>query len=161
MSDPANMGFGLTGVAPEASLYMYKVFSCVSESTSTDIILAAMIQAASDGVDVISMSLGAMNPFQADSPYTALVDAITSQGIAVIAANGNDGALGTYAQSTPGGVESAVGVGSVTNLKFPTVYNMKDSTGAIFQVIFIPILYCCFFYSSSRAWELFQEQTSG
>ena len=89
------------------------------------------------------------------------MDAITSSGIAVIAANGNDGALGTYAQSTPGGVESAVGVGSVTNLKFPTVYNMKDSTGATFQVSLIPILNCCFFYGSSRAWELFQEQTSG
>jgi subtilisin family serine protease len=36
MLDSPNIGFGMTGVAPEASLYMYKVFSCVSESTTTD-----------------------------------------------------------------------------------------------------------------------------
>jgi Subtilase family len=133
MVDPPNMGFGMTGVAPEASLYMYRIFSCVSESTTTDIIMAAMIQAAADGVDVISMSLGAMAPFQDNTPYTTLVNSITGQGIAVIAANGNDGDLGIYGQSTPASVESALGVGSVTNLKFPVNYNLKDSTGATFQ----------------------------
>jgi subtilisin family serine protease len=130
MLDPPNVGFGMTGVAPEASLYMYKVFSCVSESTTTDIIMAAMIQAAVDGVDVISMSLGGLDPFQDDTPYTTLVNSITGQGIAVIIANGNDGDLGIYDPSTPASVGSALGVGSVTNLKFPTNYNVKDSTGA-------------------------------
>jgi len=133
MVDPPNTGFGMTGVAPDASLYMYRIFSCVSDSTTTDVILAAMIQAAADGVDVISMSLGAMAPFQDDTPYTTLVNSITSQGIAVVAANGNDGDLGIYGESTPASVETALGVGSVTNLKFPVNYNMKDSTGASFQ----------------------------
>jgi Subtilase family len=133
MEDPPNTGFGMTGVAPEASLYMYKIFSCVSESTNTDVIMAAMIKAASDGVDVISMSLGGSAPFQNDTPYTTLINAITAQGIAVIAANGNDGDIGIYGQSTPASVATAVGVGSVTNLKFPVNYNMKDSLGATFQ----------------------------
>lgn len=133
MVDPPNIGFGMTGVAPEASLYMYRIFSCVSDSTTTDVIMAAMIQAAKDGVDVISMSLGAMAPFQDDTPYTTLVNSITGQGIAIIAANGNDGALGMYGESTPASVGSALAVGSVTNLKFPVNYNLKDSTGATFQ----------------------------
>ncbi len=35
MQDPAGMGFGLTGVAPEASLYMYKVFGCSAVCASS------------------------------------------------------------------------------------------------------------------------------
>ncbi|KAH9212069.1 hypothetical protein DL95DRAFT_525352 [Leptodontidium sp. 2 PMI_412] len=70
-------GFGMIGVAPEAST------------------------SAKDGVDVISMSLGSLNPFQGATPCTSLVNAITSQGIAVVAANDNDGDIGTYGQSTP------------------------------------------------------------
>jgi hypothetical protein len=136
MLDPPNIGFEPTGVGPEASLYMNKVSSCVSETTSDDPIMAGMIQAAADGVNIISLSLGSMDPFQGDTPYTTLVNSITGQGIAVVAANGSDGsdgALGIYGQSTPGSVESALAVGSVTNLKFTTVYTMEDSQGAIFQ----------------------------
>ena len=48
--DPPNVGFGLTGVAPEASLYAYRVFGCVADSTYTDIIMNAMIKAAEDKV---------------------------------------------------------------------------------------------------------------
>jgi hypothetical protein len=79
------------------------------------------------------MSLGAMDPFQDDTPYTSLVNSITGQGIAVIAANGNKGDLGIYGQSTPASVKSALGVGSVTNLKFPVNYNLEDSSGATFK----------------------------
>jgi hypothetical protein len=55
MVDPPNIGFGVTGVAPEASLYMYRIFSCVSDDTTDNIIMDAMIQAAADRVDVISI----------------------------------------------------------------------------------------------------------
>lgn len=101
MVDPPNIGFGMTGVASEASLYMYRISSCVSDDTTYDIIMDAMMKAVADGVDVISMSLGAMDPFQDDTPYTNLVNSITGQGIAVMASNGNNGDLGIYSQSTP------------------------------------------------------------
>lgn len=133
MLDPPNIGFGLSGVAPEASLYMYRVFSCAAETTSDDLIMAAMIQAANDGVDIISMSLGALNPFEGATPYTDLVNALADAGIAVVAAEGNDGDLGTYSQSAPASVPAALAVGSVTNLKFPTVYNTKGSDGSSYD----------------------------
>ena len=104
MLDPPKTGFGMIGVAPEASIYMYRVFSCAYDYTDDDIIMATMIRAAKDGLDVISISLGSLNPFQGATPYTSLVNVITSQGIAVVAANGNDGDIGTYGQSTPASV---------------------------------------------------------
>jgi hypothetical protein len=35
--------------------------------------MAGIMQAAADGVNVISLSLGGVDPFQNDSPYTSLV----------------------------------------------------------------------------------------
>ena len=40
------------------------------------------------------MSLGALSPFESSSPYTGIVNALTAQGTALIAANGNDAYLG-------------------------------------------------------------------
>jgi minor extracellular serine protease Vpr len=82
----------------------------------------AMIKAAQDGVHVISLSLGETDPFEGNSPYTDLVKALTAQGIAIVAANGNDGNLGIYAESTPGNVAGVLAVGSVTNAEFPSKY---------------------------------------
>src|SRR4051794_36930146 len=54
---------GVTGVAPDATLYMYRVFGC-NGSTSDDIMIAAMERAFNDGVRVINMSIGdAFNNF--------------------------------------------------------------------------------------------------
>jgi hypothetical protein len=112
---------------------MYRVFSCAYDYTDDDITVAAMIRAANDGVDVISMSLGSLNLFQGATPYTSLVNAITSRGIAVVAANGNDGDIGTYGQSTPASVSTALAVGSVTNLKFPSGYTASGSDGSSYE----------------------------
>jgi minor extracellular serine protease Vpr len=48
---------GVTGVAPEATIYAYRVFGCVG-STDADIMAAAMERAADDGVRVVNMSIG-------------------------------------------------------------------------------------------------------
>ncbi|KAH8596882.1 peptidase S8/S53 domain-containing protein [Bisporella sp. PMI_857] len=133
MQDPKNVGFGLTGVAPEASLYAYRVFGCLTDATYTDIIISAMIKAAEDKVDIISMSLGAIAPFEGNSPFATVVKAITDQGTAIIAANGNDGYLGLYFASTPGNAKATISVGSIQNTKFPILYPVEDSKGATFQ----------------------------
>ena len=49
------VGFGLVGVAPDASLYMYRIMGCNGGAT-TDVILQGMERAGEAGVDVISMS---------------------------------------------------------------------------------------------------------
>jgi Subtilase family/Fn3-like domain len=144
MEDQPGMGFGLVGVAPEATLGkplltpwntmplmivgMYRVFGC-SGSGSSDIILQAMLQAAADGADVISMSLGSLVSLEVQDPFETVTTALVSQGIAVITANGNDGDYGIYAASAPGTGPSVFAVGSVDNEKFPVTYQLTDSTG--------------------------------
>lgn len=155
MKDPSDIGFGLTGVAPEASLYMYRIFSCAYEYTDEDIILNAMTMAAEAGVDLISMSLGFTWYFESGSPFTELVKQITAQGIAIIASNGNDGSYGIYSESAPANSPGVLAVGSTTNTVFPrtfpfnkvlflmretylillspVTYTAKDSKGGSFQ----------------------------
>ncbi|KAH8890656.1 subtilisin-like protein, partial [Thozetella sp. PMI_491] len=133
MQDPADMGFGLSGVAPEATLYMYKVFSCAYSSTPDDIVMKGMIKAVEDGVDVISMSLGFTSYFVANSPYTDLIKSIIGQGVGIVVSNGNAGELGIYAESSPADGDGVIAVGSVTNKQFPILYTAEDSTGASFQ----------------------------
>jgi hypothetical protein len=68
MEDPQGVGFGLLGVAPKATLGMYRVFGCSDEADS-DIIISAMLQAQTDGVDIITMSLGSATPDEATDPF--------------------------------------------------------------------------------------------
>lgn len=57
MDEKPGEGFGLQGVAPDATLGMYRVFACLG-GTSEDTIIAAILMAAEAQVDVISISLG-------------------------------------------------------------------------------------------------------
>nr|XP_043637906.1 subtilisin-like protease SBT3 [Erigeron canadensis] len=80
------------GIAPRAYLAMYKVLwaSDTDESAATDI-LAGMDQAVSDGVDIMSISLGLDHtPFYKDVIAIASLSAIEN-GIVVVCAAGNDG----------------------------------------------------------------------
>jgi hypothetical protein len=92
-----------------------------------------MVKAVEDKMDVISMSLGALNLFEARSPYMTMVESINKMGIGLVVANGNDGDLGLYAQSTPADGKGVIAVGSVTNDAFPIMYRAKDSNGKCFR----------------------------
>lgn len=72
---------------------MYRIFPCVGNA-DTDTILAAMNRAAADGADVLSMSFGQIGTFLRSDPYQLVTDGLASRGIAMFAANGNDGNLG-------------------------------------------------------------------
>lgn len=50
MDSRGEAGFDIKGVAPEATIFAYRVFGCDSDGRS-DIIVAAMIQAYEDGAD--------------------------------------------------------------------------------------------------------------
>lgn len=58
-----------------------------------------------------------------------MTSALVSEGVAVIAAAGNDGALGLFNPSSPGLGADVISVGSVENTQFPTVYTALDSEG--------------------------------
>lgn len=128
MEDPEYMGFGLVGVAPEAEIYMYRVFGC-TDSATTDDILAAMEQAHTDGVDLISLSLGSVEYWQWADPFAAMSTALVAEGIAVIAAAGNDGENGLFTPSSPGIGTDVISIGSIENTQFPVVYTALDSEG--------------------------------
>lgn len=83
---PAPDQFNIAGVAPEAKLYMYRAFGCDAKGGS-DAILASMLKAQSDGVDIVSMSLsvGSPNPYanQNEDPLAEVTQKLTDAGIAV------------------------------------------------------------------------------
>jgi minor extracellular serine protease Vpr len=76
------------GVAPEATLYSYRVFGC-SGSVTTDIVVAAMDRALKDGVNVLNMSLGSTfgGP---DDPGVAAADNLSKAGVAIAMSAGNE-----------------------------------------------------------------------
>lgn len=81
-------GFDIVGVAPEASLYIYKALDCNGHGGS-DTILAAMLKAQQDGVHLVSMSLsiGTQSFSGAVDPLAAVTKQLTDAGIAVIGKN--------------------------------------------------------------------------
>lgn len=128
-------GLNITGVAPEATIYMYRTFGCDGHGNS-DNILAAMLRAQADGCDIVSMSLaiGAENPAN-DDPLTEVTAKLHDAGIAVIVAAGNEASESQYSRNLytltePSELPGAVAVASIANKDFPLVYMATDITGA-------------------------------
>jgi subtilisin family serine protease len=103
------------GVAPAATLFIYKVFGCEG---STDVVVEAINKAVADGADVVSMSLG--SPFgAADTPDAVASDNAARAGVVVVASSGNEGPSG-YMTGTPGTATRVISVAGVdTNATFP------------------------------------------
>ncbi|KAH8893452.1 subtilisin-like protein [Thozetella sp. PMI_491] len=134
-------GLPLSGVAPEASIRMYRIFNCAETNGTSDLILAAMSRAYEDGVDLVSMSLSTNERVPINGlgdPLADAVKALTDAGIGVVAAESNSASGGAYARnlytsSWPALEATALGVGSVANLDYPLTYGAKDSAGTEFQ----------------------------
>lgn len=124
---------GLTGVAPEADLGMYRVFGC-SGGVSDDVLLASIAMAAEEGVDIITMSIGATSYFSTSpgNPYNLLIQGLTDRGIAVLAAAGNDGAIEPFSINSPANVPTALAVGSIENVLFQ-VFELEGSDGTVIR----------------------------
>ncbi|TAQ87058.1 hypothetical protein B7494_g4627 [Chlorociboria aeruginascens] len=128
-------GFDIAGVAPEASIYMYRTFDCAN-SGGSDTIMAGMLRAQSDGVDIVSMSLstGTQSIGSAD-PLSAVTQSLKNSGIAVVVAIGNEGVGSAFASNLftadePSADVAAIAVGAVANSEFPLVYSAVDSQGS-------------------------------
>ncbi|KAI3534954.1 hypothetical protein CABS01_16042 [Colletotrichum abscissum] len=130
--DPQGVGFGISGVAPDASLYAYRVLGC-SGGVTDDILMQGFERAASDGVDLISMSIGETAIWEGGSPYIPILSKIQSQGIGIVIAAGNEGDTGLYVSSAPAQDPSAISVGSVSDFHFATVYNAAGSDGSTIE----------------------------
>jgi subtilisin family serine protease len=103
------------GVAPKATLFIYKVFGCAGTS---DVVVEAINRAVKDGADVISMSLGS-DFGTSDTPDAVASNNAARAGVVVVASSGNEGPSG-YMTGTPGSASRAISVAGVdSNATFP------------------------------------------
>ena len=101
---------GITGVAPNAVIYSYKV-SHDGNSVSSDLIVQAIRQAVSDDIDIINISLGVN---KTNRHIDAAINDATEAGVLVVVAAGNDGPVpGTI--GSPGINPNAITVGASHN----------------------------------------------
>ena len=112
-------GDSLSGVAPDVSLYGYKVLSDGGWGSNTDIIAAIEKAVDPDGdplthdaVDIINMSLG--GPGEPDGPLSSAVNNAVDAGVIVVVAAGNNGNYGDINTSSPANAEKAITVASST-----------------------------------------------
>ena len=107
-------GQGVVGVAPEASLYAYRVLdsSGVGNANTWNLVIAALDKAIVDGMDVVNMSFGSLG-----DPGQDVLDACeraAAAGIVLVAAAGN---LGNFA-------------GTGDNVIFPARYSSAMAVAA-------------------------------
>ncbi|KAI9277595.1 peptidase S8/S53 domain-containing protein [Sporodiniella umbellata] len=102
-----------TGIAPEATLGVWRIFGC-DGSTSNDLVIKALISAYDAGCDIINLSLGTPSNW-ADDPTSVVANRITERGITVVAAAGNEGSDGAFYISAPGTGANTISVASTDN----------------------------------------------
>ena len=104
----------LPGVAPEASLGVYRVFGCTG-STSSDIMIQAMERVLADGMDVLNMSIGASFNSWPEYPSAVAASNLVDAGVVVAASIGNSGSGGVWAAGAPGVGDKVIGVANFMN----------------------------------------------
>ncbi|KAK4065071.1 uncharacterized protein Triagg1_8707 [Trichoderma aggressivum f. europaeum] len=135
MEDPDDVGFGVVGGAPDATIGAYRVLSCPGFGTPNDIIISAMLRAAEDGADVLSISLGIIGElWEALNPFDPVVTQLAQKGVAVVAAAGNFGPS-IYSASIPGICQDALSVGAVENAVYPTHFQARDEKDRLLDYI--------------------------
>lgn len=102
-------GAVLQGMAPDAELWAYKVLTGEG-SGSTSGVMAAMEEAALQGADVLSMSLGSLFGGAGQTPDAQMVDALAARGVQCVIASGNSFGFATV--GSPGSARGAITVGS-------------------------------------------------
>ena len=114
---------GAIGVAPGVKFGAYRVFGC-GGSANDDVILAALEQAYTDGMDVVNMSLGDAFNSWPQAPLAEASDVLLKNGVVVVASIGNSGADGVYSNGAPGVGDGVIGVASYDN----TSVNLNAAT---------------------------------
>jgi len=98
-----------TGVAPDSDLYAYKVIDASGDGYGSWYI-AGMEKALSDGVDVISVSLGSSSGNPDDELSVAADNAVRAGLVVVVAAGNNGPSAGSI--NSPGNARKVITVGS-------------------------------------------------
>ncbi|KAJ2162977.1 hypothetical protein GGF46_000163 [Coemansia sp. RSA 552] len=108
-------GKDVRGIAPAATMGMYRVFGCPNADgefdSSDELVIRAMEAAHRDGVDIISLSIGW--DIWGESPTAAAAANLVSQGVIVVSAAGNWGQNGLVDVIAPSTGKGVISVGSV------------------------------------------------
>ncbi|KAL0931115.1 serine endopeptidase [Colletotrichum truncatum] len=99
------------GVAPEATILAYKVFSN-SGLTDEEVLIEAFIQAFEDGADVITASIGWEYNWS-NSAWAMVASRLVEQGVVCTIATGNDGRVGPFYSSSGSSGKYVTAVASV------------------------------------------------
>ncbi|KAI0595755.1 subtilase [Biscogniauxia sp. FL1348] len=100
-----------TGVAPEATINSYKVFSQL-DGTDEATLIDAFLRAYNDSVDIITSSIGSPGGWSTDA-WAEVASRIVDEGIVVTIAAGNSGDDGPFFGSTGSSGNNVLGVASV------------------------------------------------
>ncbi|KND92962.1 Thermophilic serine proteinase [Tolypocladium ophioglossoides CBS 100239] len=123
----------LVGVAPEAELLAYKVFSD-KHGTTEEVLIQAFCDAYSAGADVITSSVNMENGFN-DGPWAVVASRIVERGVVVTISAGNDGMHGPFASGSASnghGVLSVAAVKVTGSWKNSTVNENQQPMAAFF-----------------------------
>ncbi|KAH7157522.1 peptidase S8/S53 domain-containing protein [Dactylonectria estremocensis] len=127
----------LTGVAPEATLRVYKVFATL-DATTEDVLIEAFLLAYRDGADVITSSVGGLAGWL-DNAWAVVASRLVDEGVVVTISAGNDGQAGAFAASSGSSGEHVLAIASVEADITPTPsFNATFSRDGDIQKISVP-----------------------
>jgi len=118
--------YNVTGVAPEASIYQYRVFGC-NGATTDDIVIQAMMRAYQDDVDVLNLSLGELSGWT-NGALAVVASRLARKGVVVTVSAGNQGQVGAWYAYSPAAGLGVINVGSTDNAINPA-QQLNVSTG--------------------------------
>ncbi|KDE08156.1 hypothetical protein MVLG_01637 [Microbotryum lychnidis-dioicae p1A1 Lamole] len=127
---------GFTGVAPEADLGMFRIFSCDGPAPD-DAIIQGLIAAAKSNCDVINMSLGGRAAFSEAGVLDRVVGRLAARGIVVEIAAGNGGQAGLFTTSSPALSPGGTSVGSVNVETFPAFRLDLEGGGSLQSIPYL------------------------
>ncbi|OTB18556.1 hypothetical protein K445DRAFT_315383 [Daldinia sp. EC12] len=107
-----------TGVAPEATIYSYKVFPGATDYTDTATLIDAFLRAYDDEVDVVTASIGSPGGWSTHA-WAEVASRLVDEGILVTIAAGNSGDQGPFYGSTGSSGTNVIAVASVETEVFP------------------------------------------
>ncbi|KAI4864775.1 subtilisin-like protein [Hypoxylon rubiginosum] len=106
-----------TGVAPEATIYSYKVFPSY-DYTDTETIIDAFLRAYEDEVDIVTASIGSPGGWSTHA-WAEVASRLVDEGILVTIAAGNSGDRGPIYGSTGSSGTNVLAIASVEGEVFP------------------------------------------
>ena len=113
-------GVGLSGMAPEAEIRAYRIFSRKNTTMSAEV--RAIDKAVEDGCQVLNLSLGTPNSSEL---LRQAVERAVEAGVVVVAAVGNDG---TEQLQYPAAYPGVIGVGSVDSGLTVSAFSQRNES---------------------------------